>query len=46
MTVGRLIIWSNDILVRLARQGFAHLQHVAHFLWDIKDNVQERSERT
>lgn len=45
MTIGRLIIWSNDILVRLAGDGFAHLQHVAHFLWDIKDNVEERGEQ-
>lgn len=45
MTIGRMIIWSNDILVRLAGDGFAHLQHVAHFLWDVKDSAAELAEQ-
>jgi hypothetical protein len=37
-TIGRLIIWSNDILLTLAGDGFAHMQHVAQFLWDAKES--------
>lgn len=37
MTLGRLIYWSNDLLLELAGDGFAHAQHVSQFLWWIKD---------
>lgn len=36
MTIGRLIVWSNDILIRLAGDGFAHMQHLAQFYWETK----------
>lgn len=41
MTIGRLIVWSNDLLIRLAGDGFAHVQHVAQFYWDTKDRRDE-----
>lgn len=37
MTIGRLIVWSNDLLVRLAGEGFATMQHMSQFLWETKD---------
>lgn len=37
MTVGRLAIWSNDLLVDLAGDGFDDLHHVARFLRWAKD---------
>jgi hypothetical protein len=36
-TRGRLILWSNDVLLALAGDGFAHTQHVSKFLWMAKD---------
>jgi hypothetical protein len=32
LTLGRLAVWSNDLLVELAGDGFADLHHVAAFL--------------
>ncbi len=40
-TIGRLILWSNDVLGELAGDGFAHRQHVAQFLWTTKDRAAE-----
>jgi hypothetical protein len=31
-TIGRLGVWSNDLLVELAGEGFDDLHHTAHFL--------------
>ncbi|UIX34086.1 hypothetical protein [Streptomyces sp. GQFP] len=36
-TLGRLILWSNDVLRALAGEGFANQQHAAAFLWWAKD---------
>jgi hypothetical protein len=36
-TIGRLILWSNDVLLQLVGDGFAHTPHAAQFLWEIKD---------
>jgi hypothetical protein len=36
-TIGRLILWSNDVLLQLAGAGFVHMQHVSQFLWMAKD---------
>lgn len=36
-TIGRLIVWSNDLLLALIGEGFATQQHAAHFLWWAKD---------
>ncbi|MFC8256904.1 hypothetical protein ACFUNF_04415 [Streptomyces sp. NPDC057291] len=36
-TLGRLILWSNDILHALVGEGFANQQHAAAFLWWAKD---------
>lgn len=36
-TIGRLILWSNDLLLALLGDGFAHQQHAAAFLWWAKD---------
>lgn len=33
MTRGRLACWSNDLLIRLAGDGFVDLVHVSEFLW-------------
>lgn len=33
MTLGRLIFWSNDLLLALAGDGFAHAEHASSFLW-------------
>lgn len=32
-TIGRLIIWSNDLLLELAGDGFTDTEHAAGFLW-------------
>jgi hypothetical protein len=40
-TIGRLILWSNDVLLHLAGDGFAHMQHVSQFLWMAKDRESE-----
>jgi hypothetical protein len=36
-TLGRLILWSNDVLHTLVGDGFANQQHAAAFLWWAKD---------
>ena len=36
-TLGRLILWSNDVLHQLVGDGFANQQHAAAFLWWAKD---------
>jgi hypothetical protein len=36
-TIGRLIVWSNDLLRGLVGEGFTHQQHAGHFLWWAKD---------
>lgn len=38
-TIGRLILWSNDLLLALLGDGFAHQQHAAAFLWWAKDQT-------
>ena len=35
--IGRLIIWSNNLLMELAGEGFEHAEHVGEFLWWAKD---------
>jgi hypothetical protein len=39
-TLGRLILWSNDLLNDLVGPGFANQQHAAAFLWWAKDRVE------
>ncbi|MGW1818507.1 hypothetical protein ACWCQM_33685 [Streptomyces sp. NPDC002125] len=41
-TLGRLILWSNDLLLDLAGDGFANQQHAAAFLWWAKDQLGGR----
>jgi hypothetical protein len=36
-TIGRLIFWSNDLLVELVGDGFVDTAHAAEFLWWAKD---------
>jgi hypothetical protein len=38
-TIGRLILWSNDLLISLIGDGFETQQHAAHFLWWAKDRA-------
>jgi hypothetical protein len=38
-TIGRLILWSNDLLLALLGEGFQHQQHGAQFLWWAKDKA-------
>lgn len=38
-TIGRLILWSNDLLLALLGDGFKHQQHAAAFLWWAKDRA-------
>ncbi|POX47686.1 hypothetical protein [Streptomyces sp. Ru72] len=38
-TLGRLILWSNDLLHALVGEGFANQQHSAAFLWWAKDQL-------
>jgi len=33
MTTGRLVFWSNDLLLRLCGTGFADVAHASQFLW-------------
>ncbi|MEV0740547.1 hypothetical protein AB0I51_32505 [Streptomyces sp. NPDC050549] len=40
-TLGRLILWSNDLLHTLVGDGFANQQHAAAFLWWAKDQHSE-----
>jgi hypothetical protein len=37
MTIGRLIAWSNDLLLGLIGDGSKTQQHAAAFLWCAKD---------
>jgi hypothetical protein len=39
MTIGRLIVWSNDLLLGLIGDGFKTQQHAAAFLWWAKDEA-------
>ncbi len=39
MQIGRLAVWSNDLMLSLAGDGFAGPQHVADFVWWAKDRV-------
>jgi len=36
-TIGRLAVWSNDLLRELVGEGFVDQQHAAEFLWWAKD---------
>lgn len=38
-TIGRLILWSNDVLVQLAGDGFRNTAHLSEFLWGAKDAI-------
>lgn len=38
--LGRLIVWSNDLLHTLVGDGFADMQHAAAFLWWAKDHLK------
>ena len=38
-TIGRLILWSNDLLLALLGEGFRNQQHAAEFLWWAKDKA-------
>lgn len=38
-TIGRLILWSNDLLLALLGEGFRHQQHASEFLWWAKDKA-------
>lgn len=40
-TIGRLIFWSNDLLMELSGDGFAHNTQVSQFLWMAKDRETE-----
>lgn len=42
-TIGRLIIWSNDLLLQLVGDGFSDTEHAAGFLWWAKDEMRRRS---
>lgn len=41
-TIGRLIIWSNDLLLKLVGDGFSDTEHAAGFLWWAKDEMRMR----
>lgn len=41
-TIGRLIFWSNDLLLELAGDGFSDTEHSAGFLWWAKDEVRKQ----
>ena len=38
-TIGRLVLWSNDLLVSVIGDGFVDQPHAAAFLWWAKDEV-------
>ena len=40
MQIGRLAVWSNDLLLALAGDDFAGPHHVAEFLWWARDRVK------
>lgn len=42
-TIGRLIVWSNDLLRELAGAGFQDTEHAAGFLWWAKDEMRLRA---
>lgn len=42
-TIGRLIIWSNDLLLALAGDGFTDTEHAAGFLWWAKDEMRREA---
>ncbi|WP_345415553.1 hypothetical protein [Pseudonocardia xishanensis] len=37
MTTGRLVFWSNDLLLKLCGPGFVDVAHASEFLWWAKD---------
>ena len=37
MQIGRLAVWSNNLLLELVGDGFATCQHASAFLWWAKD---------
>jgi hypothetical protein len=39
MTSGRLAVWSNDLLLELAGEGFADAHHAAAFIWSARERV-------
>jgi len=43
MTPGRLVFWSNDLLLALVGDGFATKQHASQFLWEAKDQAAAAS---
>ena len=43
MQIGRLAIWSNDLLLELAGPDFTDAQHASEFLDWAKDRVGETS---
>ena len=40
-TIGRLIVWSNDVLLHLVGDGFVDTQHASQFLWEAKERQLE-----
>jgi hypothetical protein len=42
-TIGRLIVWSNDLLLALLGDGFQSTQHASAFLWWAKDQSVDDS---
>ncbi|GAB2742306.1 zinc ribbon domain-containing protein [Sinomonas soli] len=38
-TIGRLVLWSNDLLLALLGDGFRNQQHASSFLWWAKDKA-------
>jgi len=43
MQIGRLAVWSNDLLLELAGDGFTGPSHVAEFIWWATDRVEHTS---
>lgn len=42
MQIGRLAVWSNDLLVELLGDGFVSMQHASSYLWWAKDQPVPR----
>ncbi len=42
-TIGRLIVWSNDLLYEATGSGFGNTEHMAGFLWWAKDEMRRQS---
>ena len=40
LTIGRLSLWSNYVLIHLAGDGFANPQHLSQFFWSAKNEQQ------